>query len=201
MSRRSLVSSFSLAWILACVSFTPLFAANIPDGFESKKEIRSKYFQIHLGEGVDEMPLSTKLILPSSIQALAQQEFEGQGGDLGVQMDMLLTAVSKIMDLRLSKLSATIKICGDGECLERVGKKLFGRAVKTGGFFVPDMNTLYVDAKGVNLYILAHEMSHAVQIHYFVVPPPEKVQEVLAGYVEYELRKYNRDMPVRVIMK
>jgi hypothetical protein len=37
--------------------------------------------------------------------------------------------------------------------------------------------------------VLGHEIAHAIMSHYFVVLPSEKIQEVLAGFVEYQLRK------------
>ena len=42
------------------------------------------------------------------------------------------------------------------------------------------------------LKVLGHEIGHAVISHYFVVLPSVKVQEVLAVYVEYQLRKTER---------
>ena len=72
---------------------------------------------------------------------------------------------------------------------------LFGQEVQPGGFYVSSIDTLYVDAEYVNIHILGHELSHAIQVHYFVVPPPAKIQEILAGYVEYQFRKYTNTLP------
>lgn len=38
-------------------------------------------------------------------------------------------------------------------------------------------------------------MGHALMSHYFVVQPSVKIQEVLAGYVEYQLRK-SKELPL-----
>jgi len=40
-----------------------------------------------------------------------------------------------------------------------------------------------------DILFLGHEIGHAVISNYFVVQPPIRIQEVLAGYVEYQLRK------------
>jgi hypothetical protein len=60
---------------------------------------------------------------------------------------------------------------------------------------MPEGNTIYVSLKDVSLGMLAHEVAHAIISSYFVVAPPEKVQEVLAGYVEYSIRKKLGDLP------
>ena len=60
-----------------------------------------------------------------------------------------------------------------------------------------DINTIYVDSENININIFGHELSHAIQSHYFVVPTSNKMQEILAGYVEYQLRKYTNTLPRR----
>jgi hypothetical protein len=40
--------------------------------------------------------------------------------------------------------------------------------------------------------MLGHEIAHAIISSFFIVPPPEKIQEVLAGYVDYSLLKKSR---------
>jgi len=45
--------------------------------------------------------------------------------------------------------------------------------------------TVYVDR--VTDGVLAHEISHAVMYEYFEVPPPRKVQEILARYADLHL--------------
>ena len=52
-----------------------------------------------------------------------------------------------------------------------------------------DINTIYITAENFKKAVLGHEVAHAVISHYFVVQPSMKVQEVLAGYIEYQLRK------------
>jgi len=57
------------------------------------------------------------------------------------------------------------------------------------------LDALYLEVSDIlDLHIYSyhgriHEIAHAVISHYFIVPPPAKIQEVLAGYVEYDLRK------------
>jgi hypothetical protein len=115
--------------------------------------------------------------------------------ELPDQLDTLLLAVLEIMDIRLKKFNCTVKICKDGKALAKIGRRLFGQEMRSGGFYVMSFDTLYVDAESVTMHVLGHELSHAVQVHYFVVPPPVKLSEILSGYVEYQLRKYTQTLP------
>jgi len=168
------------------------------DGFNAAKKIKSDYFNIHIESGVSLDRLSMKLIIPRSIKMIIKQPIASyQKNQLDGKIDLLLLAVSEIMDIGVSNFNCMIKICRDGDSLSRVGQKIYGRNIKVGGFYVAETNTLYVDAESVSIHILGHELSHAIQAHYFVVPPPPKIQEVLAGYVEFQLRKYMRNLPSR----
>lgn len=54
-------------------------------------------------------------------------------------------------------------------------------------FYSPRDKTMYLSVKHVELGVLAHETAHAVVSQYFVIPPPAKIQEVLAQYVETQI--------------
>ena len=107
-------------------------------------------------------------------------------------MDLWFSVVSEILDARMKQFESSVKVSESADGLSEVSKRLFGRSIKTGGFYVVALDSLYIDSENVSIYILGHELAHAVISKYFVVPPPERIQEVLAGYVEYELRKYVR---------
>ena len=161
-------------------------------GANSKKDKISNYFTIQIEDGVDLQKLAMKIAVPLSLQTDAFQP----GGDIHVddfadQLDILYLAVSKILDIRLKRFKITVRVCKDAESLGRVSEQFFGIRVQEGGFFVVSLDTLYIDAENVTTNILAHELAHAIQIHYFVIPPPERIQEILSAFVEYELREYS----------
>jgi len=56
-------------------------------------------------------------------------------------------------------------------------------------FYVNDISAIYISGENFRREILGHEIAHAIINHYFVVSPPIKVQEILAKYIEYQLRK------------
>ena len=166
------------------------------DGFVLGKQIKSRYFTIHLKSGVDTDRLTMKIALPSSIKAIIRSSTVGFKDDnLEDQLDLLYLAVYEILEIHLKQFQSSVKVCDDSDCLSNVAKKLFGQEIKSGGFYVVALDTLYVDSDNVTLNILGHELAHAILTKYFVVPPSERIQEVLAGYVEYAFRKYTRTLP------
>ena len=104
-------------------------------------------------------------------------------------MDNLFNEVSDVLDIHLYSYHGEIKICLNKEELQKAFSELFNKELKAGSFYYHDQNVIYISTDGLRAGILAHEMAHAVISHYFVVLPPAKVQEVLAGYVEFAINK------------
>lgn len=108
---------------------------------------------------------------------------------LADMLDGLFSRVCDILDMQLYSYQGTIKICRDGKHLSSVYRQLFNRDTEMAAFYVSELNTIYIDSERFIPAVLGHEIGHAIMCQYFVVPPPVKVSEVLAGYVEYQLRK------------
>ncbi len=163
----------------------------VKDGFVSAETIESRYFTIHLEDGVDKEDLAMRISPPESLRSIVRSPIVSEGFyALSDEIDILFLSIEEIMDLRPRDFKSKMKICKDSSGLSNVAFNLFGRHMQQGGFYVLQLDTLYVSAEDISIYIMGHEMSHAIQSHYFVVPTPVKIQEVLAGYVEFQLRKY-----------
>ena len=172
-------------------------AQAVQDGFTLDKQIKSRYFTIYVKNGVDLERLAMKVAVPPSIKAIIRSSTAGfQADRLGDQLDLLYLAVYEILETHLKQFQSSAKVCDNTQCLSDVAKRLFGQEIKSGGFYVVALDTLYIDSDNVTLNILGHELAHAVLTKYFVVPPSERIQEVLAGYVEYQLRKYTQTQPL-----
>jgi hypothetical protein len=173
------------------------FAQNSNDGFVAAQEIDSRYFTIYLESGVNLQQLTLNLSVPPDIKVIiGKSTSDFEAFNLENQLDLLFLAVCEIMDIRLAKFKCRVKVCKDDSSLAAVAERLYGMPVaKSGGFFVPELETIYVDSGSVTLNVLGHELSHALQCKYFVVMPPMKVQEVLSGFVEYQLRKETGTLP------
>ena len=167
------------------------FAAD--DGLGFKKKIESQYVTVYASSGWDPAALAQQLNIRPSDEILAGRSLEPKNSReeaLAQMLDTLFIQVSNILDMHLYSLKTDIKICKTTAELSDIYNRLF--TANLGGrrsFYVYDFNSIYVSAEAFQSGIIGHEMSHAIMNHYFVVAAPVKVQEVLAMYVEYSLKK------------
>lgn len=169
----------------------PAAAARINDGYRGNKKISSEYFTVYAEDTSALNRFEYHFTVPSSIDAIVPEPTViYDTGDVGGELDVLYLAIAEILDIHIKKFHCNVKVCSDAASLARISERLFGRTVRVPAFYVVDNNTIYVDASNISINVLGHELAHALQNEYFVVPPPVKIQEVLSGYVEYQLRKY-----------
>ena len=161
------------------------------DGFASARKIESAHFAIFLAAQVEYAQLAQKLNVTQVDRIMVDADAKaGPLSTLSEMLDILFLRVCNTLDMQLYSFKGNIKICKDYEQLKSIYKNLFNADL--GGmvsFYVYDLNTIYISTESFKREVLGHEIAHAVISHYFVVQPPMKVQEVLAGYVEYQLRK------------
>lgn len=168
-------------------------ACALEDGFNYDKKIEGKYITVYCAPGLDVPHLMSQLNIHPSDQILAGQSRKPEGHSseaLAPMLDTLFLKVSNILDMHLYSLRTDLKICNTNEELSDIYRRLFNASL--GGrrsFYVYDLNSIYVSADAFQPGIIGHEMSHAIIGHYFGIPAPVKVQEVLAMYVEYTLKK------------
>lgn len=167
------------------------FFLPVQTAFSEKKIITSRYFSIHLTDSSDLEKLTTQLSVPPNIRSTVAQTLSlNVSNSLGQELDTLFLAISAMLDLHVQNFKIKIIICHTAQELSDIAKKLLGKETSRQGFFISEHNTIYINAENASLYILGHELTHAIQNAYFILPPPEKIQEVLSGYVEFQLRKY-----------
>lgn len=186
---RIIVLSCALLFLL----LSPAYSA-VNDGFGEGRKISGKYFTVMYKPGVEVGTLTQQLnigltdkILSGNISSQGNSSAEAE---LAEMLDILFLTVSDILDVHLYSFQGTIKVCPDEDALASVYKNLFeGEPGSRLSFYVNELNAIYITAGHFKREILGHEIAHAILSHYFVVQPPVKVAEVLAGYVEYQLRK------------
>lgn len=119
-------------------------------------------------------------------------------GALGQYLDALLKRVQMLLDMRLSRMTIKIRILDSEEQVMAEFLKLTGghlsryHSRRPPAFFSRKDNTIYIQTRRLNVGMLAHEMAHAVLLHYFRVPPPLKIQEMLAIYIDREISRQAR---------
>jgi hypothetical protein len=167
------------------------------DGFASARRSEGKYFTVYYASQVDPAGLSQNLNIGAADRILTGGSTEKWGSDyesdsasgLADMLDTLFLRVSDILDIHIYSFHANIKVCRSEAQLNSLYEELFGRGLESHALFVTDLNTIYTSPEYFTKEILGHEIAHALMSRYFVVQPPIKVSEVLAGYVEYQLRK------------
>ena len=181
-----------LAAILFALTSGVSFSLEIEDGFGSARKIESKHFEIYYTPQLDIAGLLEKLNITSADKLLAGQATnrgDSYESELSEMLDALFTQVCDSLDMQLYSFQGKIKICPDKERLNKIYNSLFNKDLQASSFYVYSLNTVYISADSFKREILGHEMAHAIISHYFVVQPSVKIQEVLAGYVEYQLRR------------
>ncbi|OGW77425.1 MAG: hypothetical protein A3I73_02050 [Omnitrophica bacterium RIFCSPLOWO2_02_FULL_45_16] len=163
------------------------------DGFGSAKKIYGEHLSVYCAPESDIAGLDRRLNIRTSDKVLARKSAkmaDSPEKELSDSLDTLFLRVSDIMDMHLYSLQVNIKLCRDDAQLNSIYNNLFKASL--GGrrsFYVFSFNTIYISIEGFSKEIIGHEMAHAIICHYFAVPPPVKIQEVLAMYVEHNLRR------------
>lgn len=169
-------------------------AAAIDDGFGRARKIEGNHFVIYYAPELDLTGLTQQLNVSPSDKLLAGKS-SGEGfsleGEFAGMLDTLFSRVCNALDMQLYSFKGNIKICRDLAQLNYIYHNVFNHdpATITRSFYAYEVNTVYTCPENFTLGIIGHEIAHAVISHYFVVLPSVKVQEVLAAYVEYQLRK------------
>lgn len=158
------------------------------DNFGQALRLEGEHFTIYYPPQLKAEELDRKLGIRPFDTIISRKTYSS---GLSGSIDTLFTQVCDILDMQLYSFHGTIKICRDFEQASAIYDSLFGKELtaKSHSFFVNDLNTIYVSADHFKRGILAHEIGHAIISAYFAVPPPVKIQEVLAAFVEYQLRK------------
>ena len=157
------------------------------------ESIEGKYFSVTLSEGTDKLQLLEKLQARYFGQLdTIIQDTKGSADNnivIGGLLDALYLEVCDILDIHLYSLKIDLEVVADKQQLAAILGNYFKNPPDTPSFYFYEKNRIYISFQDMTLGMLAHEISHAIITHYFVVPPPEKVQEVLSGYVEYAISK------------
>lgn len=161
----------------------------IDDNFSQARKTQSQYFTICYAPGVDEGSLAQRLNIGEAERILTEEPESSDPFSINSMVDTLFRRASDILDMHIYSFQCTIKVCRNYEELQEIYSSLFDAPLSQKSFYVYSLNTIYTYPEAFTREIIGHEIAHAVVSRYFAVSPPIKVQEILAGYVEYQLRK------------
>ena len=166
----------------------------VDDGLSFDKKIEGKYVIVYYSDGPDmARHLAEQLNIRPSDQISTGQPLKCKDTceeELTQMLDTLFLQVSDILEMHLYSLKINIKICKNDTEVRDIHNRLFNSSLGSArSFYASDSNSVYVSEDAFRPGIVGHEMSHAIICHYFPTPVPIKVQELLAMYTEYSLRK------------
>ncbi len=103
------------------------------------------------------------------------------------RVDEIMEKVQATLDMHPSDFKISINLYPDFESIERIFRQFSLTGNSPLAFYSHKTKTIYADVSSITDGVLAHEMAHAVINFYFKVPPPAKMQEILAQYVDLHL--------------
>ena len=191
---------FSIIAVLVCVVLIApggvRAAPPIDDGFSAARKIEARHFSVFIAPGLDDGALVQRLDIGPNHKILAGQSLSGanfSSTSLGDLLDALFIWATGVLDMQLPSYRGNIKITANEAQLKDVFQKLYGREGSSQkSFYIYELNTIYIAAEDFTKEVLGHEIDHAITSNFFVVQPPEKVAEVLSGYIEFQLRKISK---------
>ena len=103
------------------------------------------------------------------------------------RVDAVVDRVETILDMHPANLRVAVYVYPTQKELEEVyrGMDLYSEAPIA--FYSSRQKAIFVSAENVTEGVLAHEFAHAVICFYFVTPPPARMQEILAQFVDRNL--------------
>ncbi len=179
---------------LSCIFLSTHFAFGQNAGQDIFQKIEGEHFTILYDPSADIAALVQSLNVNANDQLLAGGTTANDAsveGQLARGVETIFLRACDILDMPLYSFKGTIEICLHREQIERIYKELLQADLPaySSSFYVHDQKTIYITAESFKKEVLGHEIGHAIISNYFVVQPSVKIQEVLSGYIEYQLRK------------
>lgn len=114
---------------------------------------------------------------------------ESADKQLANKIDIIFQKVEKILDMYPRRIHLKVMIYKDQSLLDMAYAEVFGSLNERRfvSFYVHKYTTIYTTKRVISERVIAHEISHAVVDHYFLILPPEKIKELLSQYVEIHL--------------
>ncbi len=153
------------------------------------ERIDSAYMTIYYQPGVDLKSVERKLRQRSlyiagkpKLPPLAETSEK-----IAYRLDLIFEKAREILDMRPRRYDLAVKIFESRKDMTDMYESIFNERKETRSFYVYKTGTIYTNERDISDSVIAHEIAHSIVDHYFVVLPPSKVKEMLAGYVDLHL--------------
>ncbi len=103
------------------------------------------------------------------------------------KIDAVVEKVEAVLEMFPKNLKLTLVLLSSQKEVQRIYSEKYGISVDYIAFYSRRYKTVYISVDDIHIGVLAHEISHAIMDHYFGVPPPARINEVLGQFVEIHL--------------
>jgi hypothetical protein len=107
---------------------------------------------------------------------------------ISARLQFILQRVEDILNMKPAGMKVRVNVYNLRRDMQVDQRELLaGREFRS--FYVHDLRTVFTSEQDIIDSVIAHEFGHAVIDSYFAVPPPEKVAELLATFVDEHLER------------
>ncbi|MHB8766018.1 MAG: hypothetical protein ACYDA8_17010 [Deferrisomatales bacterium] len=107
--------------------------------------------------------------------------------EIAGKIDGIVEKVQSILEMAPKALHVRLALLPTRREVQAAYRERFDRSADHLAFYLPAEKTVFLSVEDVTLPVFAHELAHAVIDHYFDVPPPVKIHELLAQYVVLQI--------------
>ena len=100
------------------------------------------------------------------------------------KLNNVVEKVMAVLEMFPKKIRFTLVLLPTARDVQRLYRENYGKEVDFIAFYSPQHKTMYLSMADVELKVIAHEIGHVVVDHFFDVPPPVKIHELLAQFAE-----------------
>ena len=152
-------------------------------------EIETRYAKVVYADEALLRTFNEEVVLGGGLFFLGQRPQQVTIQDeLRNKLNNIVEKVLAVLEMYPKRLRFTLVLLPDAKEVQRVYRENFGKEVNYIAFYSPKQKTMYLSIRDVELRVIAHEIGHVVVDHYFDVPPPVKIHEVLAQFAETHIR-------------
>jgi len=106
---------------------------------------------------------------------------------LKARFEIILLRVKEILAMDPKEFHIKVRIFKTRQEMNDTYALMFDNSANFKSFYIHYFKSVYTNEQDFIDSVMAHEMGHAVIDHYFSVPPPTKMAELMATYVDAHL--------------
>ncbi len=161
--------------LLVLMLFSPLKAADA-------LVLKSRYATITYSDYNDLKEFNYELYMGRLRPQIKKTGADTIAEEVVAKINFIVEKVMIVLDMFPPRLRFSIVICPNAKQVQKHFHKIYDIDVDYMAFFSPSRNTVFYSADNANIRVVAHEIGHVVVAHYFKIPPPQRIHELLAQF-------------------